>query len=164
MEVSHAQSHMQKSIHQMLYLHLQGSDSGNENKPTQTPKSCKGSICPLSRPRSHPSGCPGRGASPWCWNIPPPPARPDPAGRWLAFPKKKVHFQEEKTTSSLSARIFTDEEKKYLQNSTAVLFLMRKRQPILTLAGKGLKIAVTSSSERTSFFKATKNLQDSVRC
>lgn len=79
-------------------------------------------------------------------------------GQIIGFPQEKVRFEEEKTTSSLSTRIFTDEEGKYLHNSTAGLFLMRKRQPILVLAGKGLKIAVSSSSERASFFKATKNL------
>lgn len=81
-------------------------------------------------------------------------------GQTTGFPQAKVHFEEEKTTSSLYSRKFTDQEGKYLHNSTAALFLMRKRQPVLVLAGKGLKIAVSSSSKRASFFKTTKSLQD----
>lgn len=72
----------------MLYFHLQRSGSGNENKPTQTSKCCKGSVCPVSRPRSRPSCC--LGASPWCWNIPPRPERPHPVGRSLDFPTQKL--------------------------------------------------------------------------
>lgn len=62
-----------------------------------------------------------------------------PRGKMIGFPQAKVLFEEEKTTSALHTRIFTGEEGNCSHNSTAALFLIRKRQPILVLAGKRLK-------------------------
>lgn len=96
---------------------------------------------PLRAVRAACARCPGPGATPvaargaaprpagplhgaetsrrgWCDQVP---------GKMIGFPQAKVHFEEEKTTYPLYIRIFIGEEEKYLHNSTAALFLMRKR-------------------------------------
>lgn len=82
----------------------------------------------------------------------------------MAFPEQKL-ISKRKIPHLLCIPGYLQTMKKNICTiALQLFFLMRKMQSILVLAVKGFKIAVSSSSERASFFKATKNLQDSVGC
>lgn len=60
-------------------------------------------------------------------------------GQTAGLPQEKVHFEEGKTTSSMNSRIFTDEEGKYLHNSTAALFFNEEKTAYFSTGRKRLK-------------------------
>lgn len=82
------------------------------------------------------------------------------AGRQLAFPKQKFISRRKRPRLLCIAGNLHIRKENICIIALQLFFLMRKRQPVLVLAGKGLKIAVSSSRKRASFFQATKSLQD----
>lgn len=157
----------------MLYFHLQGCKLEKTQifPNDKVPLRCAGRRVWQLRRRSVPA-LPGRGAepprcpSPWCWNSARPlPCRdqpPAPAGGLRGFSQAEFPFWQEKTTSPCCTRALRGEGGKYSCNTAAVLFY-EEMQPILYMQVKCLKIVVNSSSGKASFFKATENLQGSLR-
>lgn len=85
-----------------------------------------------------------------------------PVGR-LAFPRQNfISKRERPRLLFVSGHLQEREENIHI--IALQLFFVRKTQLISLHAGEMLKIVVNPSSGRASFFKATENLQDSLRC